>query len=263
MPQISEIYSKGVKQKLKNYWSSWLPSTAFKLGDIGELNGYVFEKIGSLDELGIPFAVEDDTSPSPIELLSESGVSVKLKLAGEVNEAFVNVPKGDAGIKLGFGNKGSFVVSCAETYEPAILDIMALQKRILNLYSKGKWNPEWNVITRIVESPRATIIISNSSNSELELSAGADLAAGILELGKAGVDIQLKSQRGDMIKVIGGSELTPFFQLGAVKKRIFKEPKFKTRSMMAGEIDATNPVRGKKEDPIEELYFDVLRDDEV
>lgn len=57
------MYAKGVKS-LKNYWSAWLTSTHYKLGDIGILNGHYFAKVGSLDELKVPFQVPEDSGES-------------------------------------------------------------------------------------------------------------------------------------------------------------------------------------------------------
>ncbi len=102
----------GIKNKLRNYWAAWLPSTRYELGDIGVLNGYTFEKRGSLRGLKIPYSVVTPSNPSSLEMISGSGVSVTLKASGELNQAFESLPQGKAGIKIEFGAEGAFVVQC-------------------------------------------------------------------------------------------------------------------------------------------------------
>jgi len=263
MANICDIYAKGVKKSLKNYWPAWLPSTRYNLGDIGVLNGCYFEKVGSLNELEISFQITEDTSPSPIELVSESGVSFTLKLAGEANETFENIPKASSGIKINFGSQGAFVVQCPAAYEPEIAAPMALQKEIIKFYQGGKWQSDWVVIVRIVTAPTATFLISQSTNAGLELSAKADLTAGLADLAKAELGFALRSQSGEIIKIIGAQEVTPFFQLGRLKRRLFGSSKFTTRSMRGPDqlIGGVSP--NPKREQIDALYLDVLRDDEV
>ena len=52
MAELVELYSKGIKTKLANYWAAWLPGTRF---DIGILNGHLFEKVGTLEELSFKY----------------------------------------------------------------------------------------------------------------------------------------------------------------------------------------------------------------
>ncbi len=90
-----------------------------------------------------------------------------------------------------------------QIFEPAIPDLMALQTSVLKVFAKEEWDTDWVVIVRIVSAPLGTILISSSSNSQLELSAETDLTAGIADLGKAQAGIAVRSSRGDMIKMIG------------------------------------------------------------
>lgn len=258
--EICDIYSKGVKKKLKNYWAAWLPTSRFQLGDIGILNGYFFEKTGSLTELGIPFQATPDNTPSPLEIVSESSVSAMFKLAGETNAAFLSVPPASAGVKIEFGSKGSFIVQCPETYESTIAEPMALQSAILQRYASNQWPREWAVITRIIQAPTATFLISNSANSGVEFSAAVNLTAGLSDLGKASSGLSFKWQRGDLLKSIGAKDATPFFQLAMVKNRLFRGPRFGVITMKAEDSLRTVP---SPQGNIDSLYLDVLKDEEA
>jgi hypothetical protein len=83
MAELVDLYSKGVKRKLENYWAARLPGTRFAIGDIGTLNGYLFEKVGTLRELDLVYYEDVDDDPSPLDIRSESGVAISLKAVGE------------------------------------------------------------------------------------------------------------------------------------------------------------------------------------
>ena len=257
---ISDIYAKGIKESLHNYWSAWLPSSRFELGDIGVLNRYYFEKIGSLKELKIPFKVKDDDSSSPLELVSNAGVSFSFKLAGETNEKFEAVPTADAGAKVDFTSQAAFVVHCSEAFEPEIANPMALQAAILKAYEEGTWQSNWLVIVRLVRSPKATFLISQSGSSGLEMSANTNLSAGFADLANAELGISIRSQRGEMIKMIGSQNVTPFFQLGRLKRRLFGATTLKTRSLRPSDHVVGSPDTQKDSS---NLYFDLHRDEEI
>lgn len=261
MQSIAELYSVGVKEKLRNYWAAWLPSTRFALGDLGVLRGQTFEKRGSLKNLGIPFSVTPCANPSPLELVSGSAVTISLKSQGEVNQAFESVPQGKAGLKIQFGAEGAFVVQCPAIFEQSIADVMAVQNAILAAFESDQWDPDWVVIVRLIAAPTGTILISNSSSAQLELSADVDLTAGIVDIGKAEAGLSVRSQKGDMIKMIGAQDLTPFFQLGTLKKRIFGGPKWGTHAMRDGEEFSGVSTKPHPKDDPGLLFFDLIEDE--
>src|SRR5262245_48448596 len=97
MSEIVELYTKGIKRKLANYWAAWLPGTRFAIGDVGTLNGYVFEKVATLTQLNLKHHAETAADPSPLSLSSESDVVVSVKVAGETNPSFAHIAAAEAG----------------------------------------------------------------------------------------------------------------------------------------------------------------------
>ena len=266
MTELVELYSKGIKRKLKNYWAAWLPGPRIKIGDIGTLNGYLFEKAGSLDELKLKYHLEPDGDPKPLDITSESGVAISVKAAGQTDPKFAHLAAGEAGLKLDFGSEGAFILQAPETRESEVGDRLNLQKQIVATYAKGKWDKHWLVVTRVVKAASATVIISKSSNSSLELTAKANLAGAGSALGAADAGVTIKHQQGDTISVIGGHNMTPLFQLGRLKTHFFSAPKLITRSVRA--IDPSladlTPARAGKDRKIREsLTFDLLKDEEL
>jgi hypothetical protein len=116
-----------------------------------------------------------------------------------------------------------------------------------------------------VTAPTATFLISQSSNSGIELSANADLKMGIADLANAELGLDIKSQNGGIIKMIGAKEVTPFFQLGRLKRRLFGlgSPSFRKYSMRTPDHLAEDDTGDPKNEQIEAIYFDVLRDEEI
>jgi hypothetical protein len=266
MSQPYEIYCKGIKKKLMNYWAAWRPDTHYELGDFGIIKGYVFEKKGSLDELKIKFKSAEDKSPSPLEIISSSDVSINFKVAGEVNEAFVNVPEGEAGLKIDFGSKGAFIIQSPETFEPSIDTQMKLEKSIIDLFKKGEWQADWAIIVRIVQAPLATIIISNSESAGLEFSAKTNLSAGLADLGKADLGLTFRVHRGDIIRMTQAENVTPFFQLARLKRRLFGllAPTSLEISRKASPVYSILDIASStSKAQLENLYLDVLRDEEI
>lgn len=139
MAELVELYAKGIKRKLENHWAAWLPGTHFAIGDVGTLNGYLFEKVGTLDELKLKYYAETDTDPSPLGISSESGVSVSFKAAGETNPSFAHIGAAEAGLKIEFGAQGAFILQAAEMYASEVGDRLNLRRQIIGAFNKGVW----------------------------------------------------------------------------------------------------------------------------
>lgn len=266
MTELVELYSKGIKRKLANYWAAWLPGTHFAIGNIGTLNGYLFEKVGTLDELKLKYYAETDNDPSPLDISSESGVAISFKAAGETNSSLAHVGAAEAGLKIEFGSKGAFILQAPETFGSDMGDRLNLRHQIIGAFTKGIWEKDWLVITRLVTATSATVLISKSSNALLELTAKANLSGAVAALGAANAGISIKYQQGDTISMIGGRNVTPLFQLSRLKSGFFGAPKFETRSLRASDPSLADltPSRASGDRVIQDsLVFETLTDDEL
>ncbi|SPM41937.1 hypothetical protein MNAB215_4154 [Mycobacterium numidiamassiliense] len=266
MAELVDLYSKGIKRELKNYWAAWLPSTRWSVGDVGTLNGYVFEKVGTLTELGMKYYAESDDNASPLDISSGSNVALSFKSSGETNAAFSYVAEADAGLKIDFGSKGAFVIQAPETFESALADRPNLQFQIRRAYAERRWEKDWLVVTRLIKAPSATVLISKSVDASLELSAKANLSGVVAALGSAKAGLAVKYQKGDTISIIGGQNITPLFQLSRLKTAIFDEPKLLIKSARASDpsIFRLNPDLARDDDTVRDsLVFETLSDDEL
>jgi hypothetical protein len=264
----ADLYIDGIKKKLKNHWAAWLPSEKLKLGDVGILDGRLFTRVTSLSDLGITFKERPDTDSTPIDYVSDSGVTMYFKAAGEASAALPSVPQGKAGIGVDFSATGAFVLKAAESYEPTMDNIVQVEKDVIKAYKAGRWKSEWAVIVRLIRTPVATIMISNSSASKIEFSAEADLALGTtVDLGRANLDFGVRMQKGDIIKFPQAKNLTPLFQLARVKSKPWYNPlgspSFAIKAVRADRtaMAAITPERARENpDAAESLYLDLVTD---
>lgn len=267
MSTPAELYISGIKKKLKNYYAAWLPNEKLKLGDVGVLNGNLFNRVTSLAALGISFAERPDPDSTPIDYVSESGVAMFLKAVGEVNTSIPNVPQGKAGIGVEFSQEGAFILKAPESYEPSIENIIKLEQDVRHAFQEGRWRTKWAIIVRLVQTPVATIMISNSSNSKVEFAVDGDVSISGIDLGNAGLNFELKVQKGDILRFERAQNLTPIFQLGQLKRRWLglKSPSFSIRRMQTGmqAIDTITPAEARADpEAADSLYLDLVRDDD-
>ena len=257
MTTPAEIYTNGIKKKLKNYWAAWLPISKFELGDIGVLKGKIFERIHSLNEFGIKYDIIKNEDASPIDYVSESGVSINIKLSGETNSTITNIPLAKAGIGINFSSKGAFIIEAEKTYEDSMKSMLQLQEQIIPKFKEGHWDKNWVVIVKIVKTPVASILISNSSNSIIELESEVSISNGLTELGKIDGKLSMKLQEGDIFKTIGAKNLTPFFQIAKIKRRLFRPDSFATKSFapQSDSLEHITPDLVKKDQDIEKFII--------
>jgi hypothetical protein len=265
METPEELYVNGMKRRFRNYFAAWPPNESFKLGDVGVLDGNIFIRIKSLEaaDINIGFTERPDPDPSSMDVISESGVSLVVKAAGEVNKiALPNIPKGEAGLGIEFTGSGAFILKAPATYMPSIEDIDKLGKEIIEAFRRGRWNINWVVIVRIVKAPTASIIVSRSSRSKIELSATGDLGSGPVDLGNANLTFNLRSLSGDIFQTIGATNLTPLFQLARIKKRFFKgeELEILKRSRRIVPTDLVAPATSQDDST---LSFDMIDDSDL
>jgi hypothetical protein len=266
----ADLYIDGIKKKLKNHWAAWLPSEKLKLGDVGILNGNLFTRLTSLSALGIKFKERPDTDSTPIDYVSESGVAIYFKAAGELSAALPTVPQAKAGVGVDFSMTGAFVFKAPESFEPTIENIAQLEKDVVGAYKAGRWKSEWAIIVRLVQTPVATIMISSSSASKIEFSAEGDVALGATaDLGSASLEFDVRMQKGDVIKFIQAKNLTPLFQLARVRSKPwynpFASPTFAVKAYRADRISmaAITPEHARENpDAAESLYLDLVTDSE-
>jgi len=213
----SDLYVQGIYDRF-SYFATWLPNTTIVLGDVGMKQGRYFQRVTSLEELKIPFKVRSGTVPIDFTYASQASINIQAEASGEVGMG-VSPSLAKAGLSIEFAQEGAFLFQAVKCLVDEIEDKAALGRIIIDSYRAGTWDNNWAVIDTVVKAGSAIILISNSVNAQVELSAKATLLPGILADPNAGLAI--RSQRGDITELLAKKGLTPLFRLSQVKNSIF------------------------------------------
>ena len=216
MAGVSKLYVNEMYDRF-TYLAAWLPNSKLKLGDVGIQDGGAFKRMTTLKKLGVPFNVRVGKNPVDFSYTSQSGISVKAKLAGEL-AAGTTLPLGKAGIVVEFSKEGAFLFQAVGCLVDEFEDRAAVGKTIIKLHAKKGWDPAWSVVDTLVKVNRATILVSNSHNAKLELTANSPVA--IASIANAEVGLAVNSQQGDIVRFLAAKGLTPLFKLSRLKKSL-------------------------------------------
>jgi hypothetical protein len=259
-----EIYVNGIKKHYRHFFAAWPPDEALALGDVGLLDNNLFIRIKNIQapELNISFVTREPTSRGMLDLMSDSGVSVAVKAAGESSHTLLpNVPEAEAGMSIQFTKQGAFILKAPITSVSSVEDIDLLGKNILDAYLQGRWNIRWAVVVRAVLAPKSTIIVSRSAESKLELLVKGNLSSGTIDLGNGQLSFSVRSQTGDLFQSIGATNTTPLFQLARIRKSLLGIPEIdivtKSPSRRLLPTDLVTPANARGDSS---LGFDLITD---
>ena len=212
MEKIHQLYTKQIYDNLK-YRPTWLPGKPISLGSVGPIKDGTFDPITSLDNLNLPFEVILDFERDSIDYSSKTGVSIILKGAGDANPKFEVVASACAGALVEFTRIGGVVLQLRGVAHHRIANQPALYKQLLRsvvIGNEDDWQRDWVVITEVVHAEYATIIISDSANSKLELKAsGSLLPTSLVDVSAGFIDARVSDVS---VKVIAETGLTPLYR---------------------------------------------------
>ncbi len=214
MTAASKLYLKEIYQRF-SYLAAWLPNINLRLGDVGVLQGEQFKQMTTLKALGVPFETRTSTSTIDFTYTSQSGVTLKTKVNGEVAIG-TTLPATQAGISMQFSKEGAFLFQAVKCRVDEIEDKDAVGKVVVKLLKEGTWNRDWGVVDTLVRAGSATIVVSNSQVASLELTANAPVA--VANPANLGIGLSVNSQSGDIIQFIAAKGLAPLFKLSRVKQ---------------------------------------------
>jgi hypothetical protein len=247
MGSASEQYLKGIYGRF-SYLATWLPNLPLQLGDVGTLQNDEFKQMTTLKDLGITFDICTSATPVDFTYTSDSGVRLITKLAGEA-AAGTTLPVGEAGISMQFSNEGAFVFEAIGCTVAEIEDKTALGQAVFKLLGQKKWDSSWAVVDTVVRADSATIVVSNSANATLDLTAKTPIT--VASLAKVDAELSVNSQSGDVIRFVAARGLAPLFRLSRVKHS-FLSGFLGTREFTFGGPTAATPAKAiLAEDPFE------------
>ena len=225
MGSPAAMYVRSLHQKF-DFYAAWPPNQARRLGDIGRMADGQFQRVTTLELLGISFAERQGPTGSDLSHTSGSSVSIKLKAQGETLPG-TSIPNAKAGALVEFSSEGAFVFQAAAPAVREVEDQVRLADDILRLFRKlenGKrvWNEDWCVVTELMTTSKVTVLVSSSGSSKIELSADG-IPAGQAPLATLGGTLSVVTQHGEVTSVLAEANLTPLFRVSRVKRSLVEE----------------------------------------
>lgn len=252
MAKAWEQYAKEMYKKF-GYLATWTPGVQLELGDVGVVKDRLFTRITTLKNLGIPFEVRKDTTKETQKHTSSGSVSITFKGAGKIPAAGSVLTQAEAGFTVDFKSSKSTVYEALGCVAPSIDDQVAVGKRVQELYDEEEWNKDWAVITELVVADSATVLISNSSSSKIELSASGNVTTGTVSLADVSLGLNVAFSKDMQTVLVSQSGLTPLFKARAIKSNGPVGPFLKANNLV--DFSAFDVFTPKALRASEDLYF--------
>ena len=250
MPRVYEQYTEELHREF-GYLAAWLPNSKIELGDVGTLHRDRFERLTSLRDLGVAFTTS--TSPSLRELDYASAGQVDVRFGGLAVADPPHPGRSDAMIAEGMGLNadttrdsdldprptaavatspalGSMVtvqfhraysvfLEAVDVEIRAVADHAALEAALRRLVQNDSWRREYCVITEVVLTGSAVILVSSQAGGRVDFSASAHVQGGPLALARAAAGLKLLSTSGVAVKLVAPEGLTPLFRASRLRRR--------------------------------------------
>jgi len=224
LPQ--EFYIKYLSG-LTQYRVNWLPNHSLRLGDIGKLEDGLFTLYTDLEQQGIKFAKEDNTSSLDLDYTSSDSASINFEIDASTVVTPNILPKGK--INIEFSKKNGVVFQMTKAKVQIIADKADLENAVLQRYQDKSWAKEWVIITELVITDQATIIISTSDNNSIDLACDVPGALLNIPLADPSLNLKLIRETGSSTKILAANQLTPFYKIMGVKVPFLQRPEFRIR----------------------------------
>jgi hypothetical protein len=237
----------GVARYLRDIRSStdrhatWLPGDRIDVGEIRISRHGRTERVSSLQDLGIPFEVE------------EGDVRQQLKLISATIARVDAVAGADAGLAAGefrfdFANEGDFVFDVSNLRELRLASREAVFERVLDAAKSKVWRSKWLLVEAVYAADSATIFVSQDKSCELVLEAkAANLATDSFADPRAG--LKVARHRGQIIQVLADHGVRPLFRAWKIRSLFFGEHEL-------GPVLGSGPSGHFREPTVDELLTD-------
>jgi len=222
MANAMKTYLKHMHKKF-GYRAAWEPNRQATVGVYGKIHKGVFSPYGTLEKLGINVEIQTKETNNVLEYTSEGSTQITTKLKGETAAAFEGLLDADAGFAVEFGKEDSIVFKAKGIISHELVNKAEVQAAIKDIRSKdkNKWSRKYVIVTEVLEAKGATILISNNSNSRIELKVNGDVNATQIDIADASLGFEIVKNRGIGIKVIANDGLTPLYRLSQMKKKLW------------------------------------------
>jgi hypothetical protein len=211
-------------RKRFGYSATWVPTSNVRIGDVGVLRNYHYERVRNIKDFGIGFETRVDSATGILHYASADSVTIAVKAASDLPAGVPTITPLDARIEVSFNKESAVFFQASDCKTTSIEDQHALEQSLLALYEADEWPEEYVIITELIQAKRATILISSGKSALIEFAVSGNIELGDYTLvdADAGIRVDRASSIGTQIVAEGG--LTPLFKAKGVKKRLLRSP---------------------------------------
>lgn len=220
MPAIHERYAANLRDEF-DYLTTWLPNSHLDLGDVGRLHRDRFERLTSLSALDISFDVRD--RERSVDLEYSSAATVGVSTAAEASAVAATVR-----ISVSFSREHGIVFQAKSCAVTEIADRAALGDRVLELARLHRWPTGQVVVTEVVRTGPAVVLVAQGQGAHLELVAKGPVFDQ-LPLASMSAALEVVSAQDVGVKVIAPEGLTPLFRASGVRRKLLGGGRFGNR----------------------------------
>ena len=93
--------------------------------------------------------------------------------------------------------------------------------------------PERVIVVKVIEATGTTVIISRERNAQIDLSAGANVGTGKIDLADANIGFGISAASKITTKIIAEKKLTPLFKIAGIVDKGRNPPQFDWKLALA------------------------------
>jgi len=244
MVSPQKFYVQEISKKT-NYRANWLPDKPMNIGDIGKLSDGIFTLYTTLEQQGIPLKIRESPSSLSFDYTSNDSVKISNGLDTSVGLAGVPLAEGKLICKIDFQKTEGIVFQISDSKKVLIENLSEIENQILEKYKKSVWDLGWVVVTEIVRTDSATIIVNTGGSNTMEFEVSGDVGLKSVNLADTSLGMRLIRESGSSTKIIAQTNLTPLYVTKGISDPLFGKTKFR----------GANAYRAIQFDALRELPF--------
>ncbi|MGN6637316.1 MAG: hypothetical protein ACTHJ8_00275, partial [Mucilaginibacter sp.] len=203
-----------------------------------------------LEQQQIKYTYREDMSNLALDYSSNSSFNIDTDVsAGGALTQTLGVPASGK-LTIDFAGSNGILFQSTGVKKRVIDNLADVEAVVLNRYASKAWPKEWVVISEIVLTDHATIIISTSSNNKIELGCSTQIDLNEIKLADPRLNLKLISEKGSSTKIFGANNLTPFYQVKGIYEPFLRNPQFRKRADITDDMDMSK-ITDLKFDPRE------------
>jgi hypothetical protein len=189
-----------LRTELKCY-TAWPPmAMKVSLGDYGTLQGGVFNKLGNIASLRIPY--ESEAGPSlQLDFTSADATVTRATAAGAVDV----FPQGgvDASMRVSFASADALMLRAASIAVQAMSNVATVAAYLKSIHAAG-WDRSNVVVGAVLLADKPLLIGTREGGTEVTFQGKTD-ALKALEIGRLEGDVGFSSNKELALKILGES----------------------------------------------------------